>query len=361
MHISQEQIQLLIPDMPIAEQVLPFLRKIDKSRVYSNGGPLVQELESAFARYFNVESSQICAVTNATLGLTAAIKVCPEFNSEVVELPSFTFTASASACLMSGVSSRFVDIDDDLRMTPTGLSDFVMDVLPFGAGLRKSSWYDQHAYTIIDAAASVDALCGFGANFNPVSSVTIVISLHATKMLGSGEGGIIYSNNPEILSKIRRYCNFGFDTQQSTRSSESVGSNLKMSEYSAAVALASFARWQEVRQDVIGRNQIAQKISNRTGFSVHSAMEQGLATPYWIIQSHSVDAIAALFTTSSNYKISTRKWWGNGCHGMPAYSSISRGQLPMTEKISKRYLGLPFHRHLTDEDWQRIESFLGSV
>lgn len=358
---SREQISLLVPDMPIAEQVLPFLQKIDEARVYSNGGPLVQELEAMFANYFKVERNQVCAVTNATLGLMAAIKVHSESSLEVVELPSFTFTASASACLMSGVSSRFVDIDDEFRMTPSGQSRFIMDVLPFGAGLRNSSWYNQYAYTVIDAAASVDALNEFGTYFKPVSPVVIVVSLHATKMLGAGEGGIVYSNNLEILSRIRRYCNFGFDQLKGARSSNSPGSNFKMSEYSAAVALASFSRWQDIRQDAIQRNQLAQEICRRTGFLVHSAMEEGLATPYWIIRSHTPDAITSLSAASKHYKIGTRKWWENGCHKMPAYSSISRSTLPMTEKVSKRYLGLPFHRHLTDGDWNRIESFLGSI
>ena len=246
-------------------------------------------------------------------------------------------------------------------MLPSGFSDIVLDVLPFGAGLRQPDWYGNHRYAIIDAAASFDALHGFGRIFKPKTNVAIIVSLHATKMLGAGEGGIVYVNDPEIASKIRSFCNFGFDSRSGLRHSKSFGSNLKMSEYSAAVALASFSRWDEVRQDSIQRIGIARSISKRSGFSVHSAMDEGYANPYWIIRSGEEELISSLLEKSREHKVDVRKWWGIGCHTMPAYSSIRRDKLPITERVGSRYLGLPFHRFLKTDDWNRIELFLGSI
>ena len=87
----------------------------------------------------------------------------------------------------------------------------------------------------------IDATASFGTtknqqHFGKGFPGPIVYSFHATKSFGIGEGGLIYSENTDLILKIRQAENFGFSTD---RESTLQGINGKLSEYAAAIALAT--------------------------------------------------------------------------------------------------------------------------
>lgn len=87
---------------------------------------------------------------------------------------------------------------------------------------------------VIDAAASFDALQG------PYDA-PMVVSLHATKALGAGEGGFVVRPDPEFIQMTQRRGNFGFF---GSREAVCDATNAKISEYHAAAALDA---WPETR------------------------------------------------------------------------------------------------------------------
>ncbi len=356
-----ELIPVLIPDMPQLEDIERYLRIIDNQRRYSNFGILHEELSTRLADYFAISQDSVCLVSNATVGLIAALSNSGLPEGSSVEVPSFTFTASVAAVLGSCMKPVLVDVDDELRAIPSNQRRVIMDVLPFGAGLREASWYEEFEFNVIDAAASFDALKDFGKHFLPQARYVIVLSLHATKLLGAGEGGVVISNDFEIIKRIKNWSNFGFDATTKERDSRNLGTNAKMSEYSCAVALGSLDRWPQVRSGYMTNAKIAAEYSQAAGLRVHSAMTQDLATPYWIVIDESDSRIQSLFALSVKQKVETRKWWEEGCHKMAAYSTLERNELKNTEHVSKRYLGLPFHNFITLESWKRIEALLGDI
>ena len=64
----------------------------------------------------------------------------------------------------------------------------------------------------------------------------VVYSFHATKSFGVGEGGVVYSANTDLISRIRQTENFGFSASRETTLTALNG---KMSEYTAAIALST--------------------------------------------------------------------------------------------------------------------------
>ena len=70
----------------------------------------------------------------------------------------------------------------------------------------------------------------------------IVYSFHATKPFGIGEGGLIYSKMKKIYNVLKRMGNFGFDTN---RECTMMGFNCKMSEYAAAIGIATMKKWDD--------------------------------------------------------------------------------------------------------------------
>ena len=351
---------VLVPDMPTTKDLVGYLNRIDASKVYSNGGPLYSELVARFAEYFKVDAKCICLVSNATVGLIGSL-ICSNQTSEYVEAPSFTFTATPAAVLNAGLKLLMVDIDNEFRMVPTGENRCIVDVLPFGSKLRNKEWYESFDFSLIDAAASIDALEGFGEYFHVSKMYSIVVSLHATKLLGAGEGGVVISNNPEFIRKIQEWSNFGFSSQNLVRESHFVGRNSKLSEYSCAIALASLDRWSKVRNRYLKNATLVEKISRNSGFKSFKTTLEGLVTPYWIVRHESEKRLQDLQKAAISQSIETRKWWGLGCHTMPGYIDVAHTALAETERQSGRYLGMPFHNFLTEGDFLKLQNLFAQL
>ena len=77
-----------------------------------------------------------------------------------------------------------------------------------------------------------------------LGSLPVMVSLHATKVFGVGEGGLILCRDSELLRRCGRALNFGFD---GSRDALTTGFNGKMSEYHAAVGLAALDGWPQTR------------------------------------------------------------------------------------------------------------------
>jgi dTDP-4-amino-4,6-dideoxygalactose transaminase len=234
-----------------------------------------------------------------------------------------------------------------------------MDVLPFGAEPRLPEWYHKADFVLIDGAASFDALKEVGQSDIMSDRVAIVVSLHSTKLMGGGEGGIVLSKNTELITKIKAWQNFGFDLNNSrTRTSNFIGTNAKMSEYSCAVALASLDNWGENRENYLGISRTARAICTELGFEIHPAMKRGLATPNWILIPRDQSQSQKIEIAFDSAKFETRKWWNDGCHKMYAFSGYANEALPNTESLAGRYIGLPFHLYLPNEYWNRVHDLL---
>jgi dTDP-4-amino-4,6-dideoxygalactose transaminase len=304
----------------------------------------------------------VCTIANATLGLQAVLSNIEVEKSSIVEVPSFTFTASPASILSSERELLFIDVDEDLRCIPTTKAELIMDVLPFGAPPRFPQWYKGLKHVLIDGAASFDSLQKIGLNPLFDDNISIVLSLHSTKLVGGGEGGVIISKNTELISRIKKWQNFGLDPiNSSTRISSFAGTNAKMSEYACAVALASLDKWPETRAEYLKISDKANRIANEFGVRVHPAMAQGFATPNWLVITESKQKIESVQRAFTRFGFETKKWWGEGCHRMPAYASCKREKLEITERLSGQYLGLPFHLFLDETYWNQVQEIFSGI
>src|SRR3954452_20462497 len=66
-------IPVLRPYLPSAERLLPYLRRIDATRVYTSWGPLALELEERLCRCFSLPRGGVVSASSGTSALTAAI------------------------------------------------------------------------------------------------------------------------------------------------------------------------------------------------------------------------------------------------------------------------------------------------
>jgi dTDP-4-amino-4,6-dideoxygalactose transaminase len=196
---------------------------------------------------------------------------------------------------------------------------------------------------VIDAAAGFDAL-------TPGATPTVV-SLHATKVLGTGEGGFVVCADPAIVGRVRRASNFGLDRD---RQAAVAATNAKLSEYQAAVGHAGLDEWTDARAAwvaVAGAYRAALAGSNRV------RLQDGFGDT-WVsstcVLRAANGASARIELALADAGIETRHWWGTGAHAHPATAQFPRAPLPVTEALAGSTFAVPFYRGLASTEIQSV-------
>ena len=349
---------LLVPDLPTAAELLPFLERIDRNRQYSNFGPLVHEFEAALGAWVgqgNDHPVHAVTVSNGTTALELPLAALGLRAGARVLVPSLTFPASALAVLRIGLRPVFGDVDPhNWQLTPAqaeGIDcDAVMPVATYGPAVDTGAWDRFTAATgrpvIVDAAS---ALGQQGAG----RTTAVAFSLHATKPFGCGEGGLVATSNESFAQAVRRLSNFGFENKRAVE----VGTNAKMSEYAAAVGLAQLARRQHLsaqRQRIW--NAYRQALSQMPGVTLQANPLNQAPSVLCVALDQPVEPVQERLAAAG---IETRRWYCPPLHEHPALAGCERANdLPVTCSLAQRLLGLPFHHHLAEADIVQIAAAL---
>jgi dTDP-4-amino-4,6-dideoxygalactose transaminase len=356
--VKMSNIPIMWPKLPLTSQVTPYLNAIDASRIYSNYGPLVLSLEERLAARFGLAKEMITTVANATQGLTLALAAMAAKPGSLCILPAWTFIASAHAVLSAGLIPYFVDVDPQTwAIDPDGVDDVIarapaevgaiMPVVPFGRPIDVKAWDRYRARTglpvVIDAAAGFDSL-------DPCKTPSVV-SLHATKVVGIGEGGFVVTTDETLIKGIRARANFGFNA---SRMSIATSTNAKLSEYHAAVAHAALDEWPSARAEWMA---IAASYRNLLQESNRIRYQPGFGTS-WIASTCLLEmpdtSISDTERALADAGVETRRWWGDGAHLHPSTARYPRTALPVTESLAKSTLSVPFYRDLGQREIETV-------
>lgn len=116
---APENISVAIPRMPDADALLPYLRRIDAARYYSNFGPLVQEFEARIAASLGVDPASVTSVANGKSAMTIALRAAAPLRGRFCMMPSWTFSTTAHAAREAGMKPFFVDVaHESWALTP---------------------------------------------------------------------------------------------------------------------------------------------------------------------------------------------------------------------------------------------------
>lgn len=340
------------PVLPSADAVLPYLRRMDASGRYSNRGPLVVELERRYAEFLGVEEDRVVAASSATSALTGAVTVagCPRWL-----VPDFTFPAPGLAALAAGADLTLLDaspVDWQLCVPagPIGAETGLLPVLPFGVRPDVERW-PASATVVVDAASSMGAAEGSLARLP--HRWAVVFSLHATKVLPAGEGGLAVFGSAEGAAEFRRWANFGFDGDGVSRVR---GQNAKLSEVGAAYGLASLDGWPQEQADWLDAQRAAHESIADLG-AVVSRPGPISANPFWVVQCEGAAARDRAEHALSAAGIESRRWWGT-LHAMPAFAGCAHEGEGASDHLARTTLGLPMFRGLGHEATGRVRAAL---
>ena len=349
------KIPVMKPRFPDLGPVISRLETIRESGVYSNFGPQVKELESRYAKFLGTTDDKVVLVSNATVGITASIQA---LGGKTWLVPAWTFSATVAAALSAGVDCTFGDIDGETHWIrdpkEEGRFDGFLKVAPFGTGFSEANM-DGKRNVVIDAAASIAAPM---PKLDALPETNIVVfSLHATKVLGIGEGGVVVSGSAKIAEEIRRRTNFGFNTE---RQSDVLGTNAKISEFAAAIGHVVLDNWEVEQSEWLMARKLALSASSSAGLNTFNTDSEAI-NPYWIVMFDSEDERNKVEHALAKEGIQTRRWWASGTQTMPAYTRIPADPLVNTLDVSRRYLGLPFFRGINEEQLDTIIAAVRTV
>ena len=126
------------------------------------------------------------------------------------------------------------------------------------------------------------------------------------------------------------------------RVSENWGLNAKMSEYSAAVALADLRILNEKKKALNRRAyQYKRGLRELPGIKMQDGFGDswiGTFLNVWM-EDRDIEILTEQLKTEG---IEVRAWWGKGLHRHPQFASLERTNLNVTDQISKTFIGLPF-------------------
>lgn len=353
--------RLFIPDLPCADALLPWLRRIDAARQYTNFGPLVRELEATLAAEWPAGRAdaglRVCTAGSGTAALELGIAALQCSAGGEALMPAYTFPATAAAACRQGLRPVFADVDAATwqltpelalavaRRRPLAL---VMPVATFGLPLDVAAWdafvEDTGVPVLMDAAPA------FG-NQAIGQRAHAAFSLHATKPFGIGEGGLFATRDAVIAERFERLSNFGFSRGRATQ----VAGNAKLSEYAAAVGLCQWARYGALRErrralwaGLVAALDALPGVKRQSGFDGSGALPAAL-----VVQAPGTSETLAAALQAQG--IETRRWY---CPPLPAHAAFAGcevlGRLPVTSALAERAIGLPWHQFLTPVDLARL-------
>ncbi|WPB57760.1 DegT/DnrJ/EryC1/StrS family aminotransferase [Xylophilus sp. GOD-11R] len=374
-------IALLVPDMPSPKALMPWLQRMHEARHYSNFGPLVCELEKRLAARFVGHGRgrpAVTTVSSATTGLELVLQALDLPPGSRVLVPALTFVATATAVLRAGHVPVLCDVDaDSWLLTPEiarrACADVevraVMPVAAFGAPHDARAWDAFSRATGLPVV--IDAAAAFGGQWLHDTALTLVFSLHTTKSLPAGEGGLVVSHDDALVARVRQLSNFGINLQARRKvpvgALAEAGTNAKMSEFHAAVGLASLERWDEraaLRRDTFARyaGVLEAAAPGRLRWQRLAGGEPVAAPVGMCLRLPGATARSRFEKLCHDDGVGTRRWYQPLLTQMTALQPLCEAMdCPQAQAIAQDLVGVPFFLGLSPADQDRVAALLSAA
>jgi len=335
------------------------------SGILTNSGDLVQELES---RMSGLSGGHCVAVASGTAGLELVVRALDVAGKPVL-MPSFTYVATPHAAKAAGAEIAFCDVQPDTlsadldtvgSVTPAAL--LVVNLFGGCGDLERYQAYaDLRGIPLIFDSAHALATQYRG---RPVSDYGLasVFSLHATKLIQGFEGGLVVTRSPEFAEKLRRMRNFGIGSESISPHSSVVewGTNAKMSEVHAAMALAGF----ESLEDALAihrRNFLLYRANLPEHVKLLEFPEYVESNHRFVVVTVEPAARGRLIEHLERGGCQARIYFEPPCHRLPPYAAQAQPHLPVTDEIAGRVLALPTGPEVGEEQVRAICALLAEA
>jgi 8-amino-3,8-dideoxy-alpha-D-manno-octulosonate transaminase len=380
---------LLIGD----EEKAQVLEVLESQSLYRHYGPRPRhkaaELEQGFARA--VGARHALAVTSGTAALVVGLAALGIGPGDEVIVPTYTWVATVNAVVALGAVPVFVDIDESLTMAPDAIEAVItpatVAVLPVhmrGAGADMApimAVADRHGLAVLEDSAQAVGGRYRGRRLGTFGRFG-AFSLQYHKVITTGEGGMLVSDDTALFERAVRYHDQGsvrveeLDELIPEGSPLIIGVNYRMSELTAAVGVAQLTRmdW------IIGRMRqhkarLVAAVADVAGLRVRPLPDpEGDTGATFIVLTATGEQATRVARGLTAEGVPASVAWTSGQHvyhhfdqlierrflarrhcawECPRYqgkATLHKGQFPRSDDVLKRAVHLDLHPLLTDQD-----------
>ncbi|POX51673.1 glutamine--scyllo-inositol aminotransferase [Streptomyces sp. Ru71] len=341
-------------------------------------GPRVAAFERAFAERVGAEHA--VAVSSCTTALHLSLVALGLGPGDEVIVPSLSFIATANAVRYVGAEPVFADVEAatgnltpatvDAVRTPRTRAVLVVHQggVPADVHALRAACADWQLPLVEDAACAI----GSTAGGKPVGHGALIAawSFHPRKVVTTGEGGMITTDDAAWAERLRRLREHGMNASAAERHASDrpvlesyleVGYNYRMTDIQAAVGLVQLGRLDEM---IARRRELAARydalLRNVPGLTPVRDPEHGESNfqSYWVLLGEDFpvgrdDLLAALAAAG----VSARRGI-MAAHLEPAYAGHPHAPLPVTERLSRDSLILPLFHTMTEPQQDRVVAVL---
>jgi len=319
-------------------------------------GPKVAEFERALAEA--VGTTHAAAVSSGTAALHLAVLALGIGPGDEVIVPAYTFPATGNVVELCGARVVLVDIDpDSFVLDPAKVADAVTPrtraVLAVHLFGRPVEWEALQTAVPQDVVLIEDAAGALGGRYRetPCGALGALacFSFHPRKIVTTGEGGAVTTDEAELDAAVRRLRHHGWAAPGEM---PAPGYNYRLSDLLCAVGIPQLAALERL---LAARERVARGYTERLEhFVLTPSAAEGDRHGWqaYVVQLDRRDeALAALREAGIEAQIGT---WA--LHRLGAYRD--QGQFPGADRAFERALALPFHTKLSDSDLDRIAEVL---
>ena len=318
-------------------------------------GPKVEEFERGLAAACGAEHAVV--VSSGTAALHLAVLALGIGPGDEVLVPAYTFPATANVVALAGAKPVLVDVDPEtMNLDPAKLevgprTKAIIAVDLFGRPVRVEQL--PNGLPVLEDAAGA---LGAKRRGRPCGSLGALacLSFHPRKVVTTGEGGAVTTDDDELADAIRRMRHHGIEPRGDFAIAHA-GLNYRLSDILCAVGIPQLARLDELLET---RTRLAAGYTERLGeiVDVPTADEGDIHgwQAYVIQVDGAATVIAALREQGIEAQVGTY-----ALHRLDAYRD--QGEFPGASRVFDRAVALPFHTRLTESDLDRVAGALTSL
>jgi perosamine synthetase len=340
----------------------------------SSEGPFVKRFEAMLASYLGLTHGvAVCNGTGALEVAMAAIDLQP--NQEVI-IPTFTIISCAAAILRRRGIPVLVDVEPDtwcmdvnqVKDKITSRTKAIMPVHIYGHPVDMDpilELAEKHGLYVIEDAAEVHGAEYKGRKCGGIGHINC-FSFYANKIITTGEGGMVVTNDERLAERARLHRNLCFEAGHRFSHGE-LGGNYRMTNLQAAVGVAQMERIEEF---------VEIKRKNGAEYTGRLKPVDGLQLPverewatnvYWmygvVVDEKTSKTAEEIMSDLRKERIGTRPFF-LGMHEQPIFQKLGlfKGKIfPVAEKLARQGFYLPSGLSLREEQIEEVAQCLKQI
>ena len=378
--MEKKIIGLSIPNLSV-EPILNNLKECLESGWVSTGGRFISEFEEKTAKY--VKMKEAVGIQSGTAGLHTALRVLGVERDQEVIAPTLTFIAAVNPITYLGAEPVFIDCDDTLCMDPIKLEKFckeeceiregklynkktgknikvILVVHVFGNMVDMEKIMDiaeKYKLKVLEDATEALGTYYIDGRYNGKFAGTIgemgVYSFNANKIITTGGGGMVVSNNQELLDKVR-FLSVQAKTDPLYFIHDEIGYNYRMLNLQAALGTEQIDKLETFIKTKINNFELYKKgISEIAGLEL-MPFNENIRSNHWFYslvvdkEKYGLNKDELLMKLNEE-NIQSRPIWGL-IHQQKPYLNNEAYEMEKSLYYIDRILNIPCSTNLTEEE-----------